>query len=138
MNLSHRLRWITVVFSLCALLLAQTALAGYVCPGSASVAATTEMTEMGRTAGAAMPCAESTAIAIDDEQPGLCHAHCQGQQQSADSYQVPVLATLAELGEVLTVAALATRGEQPKIWQTPLLHRAGVVPLAIRYCCFRN
>jgi len=130
MTLTRRCRLLTVMFSLWALLFAQAALAGYSCPGAAKAAQVAQMVEAG------MPCAESMSRAMDDEQPGLCHAHCQAAQQSADNYQVPALATLAELGAVLTVPSAAPIIDD-SLLQAPLLRRATAPPLAVRNCCFR-
>lgn len=130
MTLSRRFRLLTVMFSLWALLFAQTALAGYTCPGNAKAAQVAEMVQAG------MPCAETMSRAMDDEQPSLCHAHCQAAQQSADNYQVPTLATLAELGAVLTLARIRPSADV-SLLQTPLLWRATDPSLAVRNCCFR-
>ena len=124
----RRQRFVIVLFALCALLLSQVALAAYACPGVAKTAA------VAMTSG--LPCSEPMSAAIDAEQPGLCHAHCQAERQSAESYQVPVLATLTELGAVPTVAALAVERQEPAP-QPPLLRPEAAPPLAIRYCCFR-
>jgi hypothetical protein len=122
----HRL--LTVILSLCALLFAQAALAGYVCPGANKAAEVAQMVEAG------MPCAESMSQAMDDEQPGLCHAHCQASQQAADTYQVPVLATLMQLGAVLTLQPAPSRGAPPSRPPT----RPNASPsLAIANCCLR-
>ncbi len=130
MTLTRRCRLPIVIFSLWALLLAQTALAGYTCPGSAKAAQVAEMVQAG------MPCAETMSRAMDDEQPGLCHAHCQAAQQSADNYQVPTLATLAELGAVLTLAQVQPDAGDPLL-QVSLLRRVTAPPLAVRNCCLR-
>ncbi|MDP3136813.1 MAG: hypothetical protein Q8N17_10845 [Burkholderiaceae bacterium] len=130
MTLTRRYRLLTVIFSLWALLCAQTALAGYVCPGTAKAAQIAQMVQAG------MPCAESMSRAMDDELPGLCHAHCQADKQSADNYQVPTLATLAELGAVLTVSVVSAGADDPLI-QAPLLRRATAPPMAVRHCCLR-
>lgn len=126
----YRSRFFTVLLSLCALLLAQAALAGYACPGQAKAAELAQMAEAG------MPCAQTMSAAMDDEQPGLCHAHCQASQPSADAYQPPVLADLMELGAVLVVrlpdteSTHATRhGSPPRPWGTP--------PLSVQHCCWR-
>ncbi len=119
---------LTVILSLWALLFAQAALAGYACPASDKAVQVAQMTEAG------MPCAESMSQAMDDSQPGLCHAHCQASQQSADSYQVPHLATIAELGVVMTLEAAPLRAELP--YPAPLRPHASP-PLAIAHCCFR-
>lgn len=128
MFFNRRQRFVTVLFALCALLLAQSALAAYVCPGVATTAAVTM--------ASGVPCSQPMSSAIDAEQPGLCHAHCQSERQSAESYQLPQLATLTELGAVLTVAALATERKEP-VLRAPLLRPEASPPLAIRYCCFR-
>lgn len=130
MTLTRRCRLLTVLLSLCALLFAQTALAAYACPAVAKAAEIAQMAEAG------MPCAESPALAVDDEQPGLCHAHCRGEPPSADHYQLPALATLDQLGAVLTVASPPVLGGASSP-QVPLLRRGAAPPLAVRYCCFR-
>lgn len=131
MRLARSTRVFTVLFALWALLFAQLALAGYACPGAAKSAAMAAMAETG------MPCAQTMSAAMDEEQPALCHAHCQAAQPSADTYQPPALATFAQLGAVLTVptgsggtgAAAAPPGYTfpPDPWPN----------LAIRHCCFR-
>ena len=92
MTRNRRNRLITVLFALVSLLSMQFAMASYICPGTGSkpieIAAMTE---------AGMPCAESMAFSMDAEQSGLCHAHCQTEQQSSDHYQVPLTAALADL-----------------------------------------
>ena len=129
----HRFRFITVIFSLCALLFAQLAVAGYACPAEGNPSGMGKMNEM---AQATMPCAESMSLATDDEQPGLCHAHCQEQQQSAYNYQVPALAHMGELGVVLTLATVPTEDDL-RIDRRPHLRRDTAPPLALRHCCLR-
>ena len=130
MTLARRFRVITVLFALCALLFAQSALAGYLCPGTAKAAEVAQMTEAG------MPCAETMSQSMDEQQPGLCHAHCQAAQQSADSFQVPALATLAQLGAVLTVASEPLQPGRG-VPDSPRLRRAAAPPLSVQHCCFR-
>lgn len=133
MRLARRNRWLTVFVTVGALLFGQLVLANYVCPASNNATAMAQMREAG------MPCAETMSLALDDVQPGLCHAHCQATQQSADSYQVPAFTSVAELGPVLTlrVAAMDSRAGVP---EPP---RAAPPPqswpsLAIRNCCLRT
>jgi len=122
-NSRHRL--ITVLFALMSLLFAQLALAGYVCPGSGS-----------KVLESSMPCAESMTVAMDEEQSSLCHAHCQAGQQKADTYQMPVLASLPDHGaDYLTARILPLPPGAPL--QVSLLRRITAPPLAIRNCCFR-
>ena len=124
----RRHRLFTVLLALWALVFAQLALAGYSCPGASRAVEIAQMTEAG------MPCAESMARAMDDEQSGLCHAHCQGSAQTADTYQVPGLASLHQLGTVLTIAPRLVRSEPPPSF--PVRPNASP-PLAIAHCCFR-
>jgi hypothetical protein len=128
MTLARKHRLLTVILSLWALLFAQVALAGYVCPASGKAVQVAAMAEAG------MPCAETMSKAMDDEQPGLCHAHCQSSQQASDTYQAPHLATLAELGAVLTVEPAQPRANVPR--RAPPRPNASP-PLAIAHCCFR-
>ena len=122
---NSRHRFFTVIFALTCLLFAQLALAGYVCPGSAS-----------KLSAASMPCAESMDMTMDQEQPSLCHAHCQAGQQKADTYQVPVLASLPDHGaDYPTNREFVAPPGAPL--QAPLLRRTTAPPLAIRNCCFR-
>ena len=128
MSWARRHRLLTVLLSLGALLFSQLALAGYACPQIAKAAEVAQMVEAG------MPCAGAMSQAIDDQQPALCHAHCQASPQSADTYQLPPLATLAQLGVVLMLPAVAPRGPPPP--SAPEPPNAGP-PLAIAHCCFR-
>lgn len=120
-----------VLLSLVAMLLSSAALAGYACPGSDKAVEVAQMVEAGT------PCAETMSRAMDDAQPGLCHAHCQVSGQSADSFHLPALADAMQMGAVLTVApapvAIDRRAPAPL-----LLQRTTGPPLAIRYCCFRT
>jgi len=126
----RRYRLITAIVTLCALLLSQVALAAYACPGPAKALEVVKMAE------AAMPCAESMALVMDQEQPGLCHAHCEASQLSSDHYQVPALANLTQMGVVLTLAATGQATVLHEL-QTPLMRREAGPPLAVRHCCFR-
>ena len=122
---NSRRRLITVLFALTSLLFAQLALAEYVCPGSSF-----------KVLEASMPCAESMTVAMDEEQSSLCHAHCQAGQQTADTYQMPVLASPPDHGaDYLMAQVVVTPLGAPL--QAPLLRRTTAPPLAIRNCCFR-
>ena len=128
-NYRHRL--VTVLFALVSLLFAQLALAGYACPGSGSKAA-----EVSATAEAGMPCADAMRTGMDEEQPNLCHAHCQAGQQTANTYQMPALASLPNPGaDYLIHGILPVSIGNPL--QEPHLRRATAPPLAIWNCCFR-
>lgn len=84
MTRNRRTRLITVLFALLSLLFMQLAVAGYACPGTGS-----KIAEAAAMAEAGMPCAESMPLSMDDQQPNLCHAHCQAGQQSADKHELP-------------------------------------------------
>ena len=128
-NRRHRL--ITVLFALASLLFMQLAVAGYVCPGSGS-----KIAEVAAMAEAGMPCAESMPLNMDDQQPHLCHAHCQAGQQSADKYQTPAPVALGALPADFSLqVALPVFSEAPL--QAPHLQRTTAPPVAIRNCCFR-
>ena len=127
----RRFRFLTVLASILALLLSSAALAGYACPGSGKAR------EVARMVDAAMPCAEEMSRAMDDEQPGLCHAHCQMDQQSADTFHPPAFATPLQLGAVLTVVLAGTAQDRHYAAAPPPLRRETGPPLAIQNCCFR-
>ena len=132
MSSNRRTRLATVLLALLSLLFMQLAVAGYACPDSAPQRAA----DMAAMAEAGMPCAETMALAQDDQQPGLCQAHCQAGSQSAERYQpplsvdshaLPVAYLMALVVPVLAVAPL----------QSPHLKRTTAPPLAIRHCCLR-
>lgn len=132
MNMSRRWRFITAILSLCALLFTQTALAAYACGGAVKALQVAQMTE------ADMPCAASMSKSMDDEQPALCHAHCQSTPKSADNLQPPPLATVAQLGPVLTIKPASRPELTSVVVQASLLRPSASPPLAISHCCFRN
>lgn len=127
----RRHRFATVLFALISLLFMQLALAGYSCPGARS-----KVQEAAAMAEAGMPCAGSMSMSMDDEQPGLCHAHCQASQQASDNHplQLPVLALPAGLAFEWASLEAPVRSAP----QASLLARATAPPLAIRNCCLRN
>lgn len=114
-----------------ALLFSTAALAGYACPGRDNARQLAEMVDSGA------PCAETMSRAMDDEQPGLCHAHCQSDQKSADSSQPTAFATLMQLGPVLTVPAISPPPAPADGVMVSQLRRETGPPLAVRHCCYR-
>jgi hypothetical protein len=127
----RRHRVFTVLFALCSLLFMQLALAGYSCPGFES-----RVQEIAAMAEAHMPCAGSMSMVMDDEQPALCHAHCQSAQPATDSQplQVPVLAV--DNGSFPLAPVIGELRERvPPL--ASLLARATAPPLSIRNCCLR-
>ncbi|WP_370584201.1 hypothetical protein [Polaromonas sp. CG_9.11] len=123
-----------MLFALLSLLFMQFAVAAYSCPGG--FATTIKPAEMSLMVQANMPCAESMAFTMDDEQPGLCHAHCQDGQQSTDKYQVPGLASLADMATDFPLPRIAPAPLGVSL-QAPLIRRNTAPPLAVRNCCFR-
>lgn len=87
------------------LLLAQWAMAGYVCPRAA--------TSADGVATAAMPdCAGMSAVAMDPDQPQLCKAHCERGVQNVNATPQPEPATCFSVVAVLDwrdIAALPTQ-----------------------------
>ena len=131
MSSRRRNRLLTMLIALVSLLFMQLALASYSCPGAAS-----RVAETGTRALTGMPCEETTAGAMDQQQPGLCHAHCQAEHQSADKYQVLAPAMQIELATSLIPPRLIPVPLGAPL-QAPLLTRTTAPPLAVRYCCFR-
>lgn len=86
---------------------------------------------------AGMPCAETMSQAMDDEQPALCHAHCQSAQGTLDQYQPATMAALVLSVAVLTVTMPTLREPAGTVLQRPLLRRSASPPLAVTNCCFR-
>ena len=125
-NCHHRL--ITVLFALHSLLFMQLAVAAYACPDiGAKVAVMAE---------AGVPCAESMTLAMDDEQPHLCQAHCQAESQSAEKFQLLSLLAADALpsAPALQIALPALLAASLHV---PHLQRGTAPPLSIRNCCFR-
>ena len=126
----RRLRFATVLVALASLLFMQLALAGYSCPGVES-----QVQQAAAMAEAGLPCAGAMSM-MDDEQPGLCHAHCQAGQQASDNHpmQLPAVALTAGLAFDRVFLQPAIRSAP----QAPLLTRATAPPIPIRNCCLRN
>lgn len=83
-----------------------------------------------------MPCAEFMQGGMDEQQPGLCHAHCHAGQQSADKYELPSPVNISALPvDFISAATVPAFSRLPL--QAPHLQQATAPPLAIRYCCFR-
>ena len=124
-------RLFTVLIAVVSLLFMQFAVAAYSCPGAASKAA-----EIAAMVQANLPCAQAMSNAMDEQQPSLCHAHCQAEHQSADKYQVPAPAALTDLGTGFIPPRLIPVPPGAPL-QASLLTRTTAPPLAVRHCCFR-
>ena len=139
-----RPRIIAVLFALFCLLSAQLSLAAYACPNAlvgSQQAAAMDMQGMpcaGDMAGdSSSDVAGDVAAGMDAEQPAMCHAHCKTIQQSADQYHVPTLATIMQMGPVLTLAQPTAVIAQASPWQASILKRTTAPPIAVRHCCLR-
>lgn len=128
--MTRRFRFLTSLIALLAMLLSSAALAGYACPGREKAVEIAQMVEAG------IPCAETMSRAMDDEQPALCHAHCQSGDQSADSFHPPAFFDPMQMGAVLEVAP-AARPVEGRVPDSVPLRRPTGPPLAVRYCCFQ-
>lgn len=129
MKPGRRFRLVTVLFSLCLLLLAQGVLAGYFCQDAAA---------MTTAAAADEPECAAAMATSDDQERGLCHAHCQSGSQSADSFQPPAPLDVRELSGALTVQLPAPERFQPSGPQPGLLQRSSAPSIALQHCCFRT
>lgn len=128
---SRPFRRFTVLLSLLALLFSAAALAGYACTGSEKALQLAQMIDAGA------PCAETMSRAMDEEQPGLCHAHCQSDEKSADTFQPPVFTKLMQMGPVLAVPAVNPPSAPANGLMVSQLRRETGPPLAVRHCCYR-
>ena len=131
MPCNRRTRFTTALFALISLLFMQLAVAGYVCPGTAS-----KVAEVAAMAEAGMPCAESMTLDMDEAQPNLCQAHCQTGQQTADKYELPSPIAIGALPADFTLPAIVPVLSGAPL-QAPHLMRTTAPPVTIRNCCFR-
>lgn len=130
MTWNRRQRIVTVLFALISLLFMQLAVAGYACPAASSAQQT------GMAANSGMPCAESMAVVLDDEQPGLCAAHCKADQQSADTNPSHGLTAPPLLASDYPLLRMSLPSAVPPL-DAPLLTRTSARSVAVRHCCFR-
>lgn len=128
----RRHRLITVLFALCSLLFMQLAVAAYACPGN-----TGKVSEAAAMAEAGMPCAGDMSLSTDDDQPGLCHAHCQSAQQTVEKVQAPSPVDAVSVGFAFTIYSPLLAAPPAGPAQASLLLRSTAPPIAVRNCCFR-
>ena len=126
--LVRRHRLITVLFALFSLLWTQLAIAGYACPAETKAIQTAAM------AAAGMPCADDTAM--DMEQPGLCNAHCQPTQKTVEKVQAPTPMGAVATGFTYSLEPSRVSAPRP-LSQSPSLLRSSAPPISVRNCCFR-
>jgi hypothetical protein len=121
--MTRRTRFLAAGFALIAMLSAQLALASYACPfGVAEITAPVH--------------GGCSGMAMDQEQPMLCHAHGQQGDQSLDKPLVSVpgmaLASGFAIAHAPDPGALGPPGDQRS-----LLARATAPSVALRHCCLR-
>ncbi len=136
MTWNRRKRLFTVLFALVNVLFMQLAVAAYACPGGGTLESRVNQAAA-LAAHAAMPCAESMELAMDNEQPGLCAAHCKADLQTADKYQLPALASLAAATSDYSLARLLDLAPPGVSLQAPLLARTTALSVAVLHCCLR-
>lgn len=136
MTWNRRKRLFTVLFALVNVLFMQLAVAAYACPGDGALESRVDQAAT-LAAHAGMPCAESMTLTMDDEQPGLCAAHCKADQQTADKYQPPVLASLVAIAGDYPGTRLLALAPPGVPLQAPMPARTTALSVAVRHCCFR-
>ncbi|MDI1274287.1 hypothetical protein [Polaromonas sp.] len=136
MTWNRRKRLFIVLFALVNVVFMQLAMAAYACPGGGTTESRVNQAAA-LAAHAGMPCAESLALTMDDEQPSLCAAHCKADQQTADKYQLPALALLAAVASDYPVIRLLALTPSGVPLQAPVPARTTALSVAVRHCCFR-
>ena len=126
----RRTRLTTALIALITLMFMQLAMAVHVCPGAAA-----PVVEIAAMAKAGTPCADSASMNMNNAPSNLCQAHCQSDQQSAHTYQLPPLATFSTVLAVIPFTITPVPLGVPL--QAPHLRRSTAPSLAVRYCCFR-
>ena len=138
-------RWITSVL-VAVLLLMQFALAAYACPklDSAAHAALMQKAGMAMEDAVGMPSPDCHAMAgtMDEQDPQLCRAHCDGDSLSSPSLQGLDLQALAAhaiwVAYVLPVVLDSERQIDPRAVYAELDSRAGSPPIYLTHQVFRN
>lgn len=130
MKLSRSTRFLAALVTLFSLLFTQLAVAAYVCPNLA--------TSPISTAADSGQGAMSGCTGMDEQQPGLCKAHCDRNHQTLDTPAAPHVAPFVatSLTCVLPDAGVAAPVLANRDAALPLEH-ATSPPIAIRHCCFR-
>ena len=125
------MRLLAAFITIFCLLLAQCAIASYVCPAEKSAPGISHA--MGHAAHM-----DGCNGMTDSAQPGLCHAHCETAHQSFDAPTFPpvlpfIPGALSVILPDFTLPATMAAPQVPPL----LLKRATAPPLAIRHCCLR-
>ena len=130
-----------------ALLLMQFALAVYACPKLDSTAHMASMQKAGMDIENAvgmpsMPDCHAMAGTMDEQDPQLCRAHCNGDSLSSPSQQGLELQLIAAhaiwVAYVLPVVLESERDTDPRAVYAELDSRAGSPPIYLTHQVFRN
>jgi hypothetical protein len=142
----RRGRWITSIF-VAALLLMQVALAAYACPKLDSAAHVASMQRAGMSMEdsvgmPSMPDCHAMAGTMDEQEPQLCRAHCDGDSFSSPSLQSIDLQAIAAhaiwVTYVLPVILDSERHIDSRAVYAELDSRAGSPPIYLTHQVFRN
>ena len=145
-TVSRQGRWITS-FLVAALLLMQFALAAYACPKLDSAAHAASMQKAGMAMEDAvgmpsMPDCHAMAGTMDEQDPQLCRAHCNGDSLSSPSQQGLELQLIAAhaiwVAYVLPVVLESERDTDPRAVYAELDSRVGSPPIYLTHQVFRN
>ncbi|MDD2180458.1 hypothetical protein OIN59_23735 [Acidovorax sp. D2M1] len=143
---SRQGRWIAS-FLVAALLLMQFALAAYACPKLDSAAHEASMQQAGMAMEGvvgmpSMPDCHAMAGTMDEQDPQLCRAHCDGDSLSSPSLQGLDLQAMAAhaiwVAYVLPVILDSERHIDPRAVYAELDSRAGTPPIYLTHQVFRN
>lgn len=120
-----KLNFVAALIALFSMLFNSYALASYSCPGLNQ--------NMGSTSEHSMPGCKN----MDQNQPGLCHAHAQVGHQSLDKPQLPTLAPF-----IAATVLFVFRPEDKELFSdlpsSLPLTRATAPSASIQYCCLRT
>ena len=139
-------RWIASLL-VAALLLMQLALAAYACPRLDSAAHAPSMQKAGVAMEDAvpmgsMPECHAMATTMDEQDPQLCRAHCEGDNQSAPSLNSLDLQAITAhaiwVGYVLPALLDELQRADPRALYAEFDSRAGSPPLYLTHKVFRN
>lgn len=142
----HRGRWVASIL-VAALFLMQFALAAYACPKLDSAAHIASMQKAGMAMEDAvgmpsMPDCHAMGGTMDEQDPQLCRAHCDGDSLSTPSLQGLDLQALAAhaiwVAYVLPVILDSERHIDPRAVYAELDSRAGAPPIYLTHQVFRN
>ena len=145
-TVSRHGRWVASVL-VAALLLMQVALAAYACPKVDSAAHAVAMQKAGMAMEdsvgmPSMPDCHAMAGTMDEQDPQLCRAHCDGDSLSSPSLQGLDLQALAAhaiwVAYVLPAILDSERHVDPRAVYADLDSRAGAPPIYLTHQVFRN